>query len=114
MRMEDEKTRTFLDVLLDLYDQGEIDIDGIREEVDTIMFAGHDTVAASLCWILYNIGRHPEIQERVDKEINTVAQQQECLLIDRVCNLKYTECVIKESMRLNPLCQVSVGLHVKK
>ena len=34
----EKKRRAFIDILLDCYEQGEIDIDGLREEVDTFMF----------------------------------------------------------------------------
>ena len=35
-----KKRRVLIDTLLDLYEQGEIDVDGIQEEIDTFMFAG--------------------------------------------------------------------------
>ena len=57
--------RVFIDILLDLYDQGEIDVQGIREEVDTFMFAGHDTTTSALSFTLYEIARHPEVQEQL-------------------------------------------------
>jgi len=34
----------------------------IREEVNTFMYAGHDTVATSISWALYALGRSPEYQ----------------------------------------------------
>lgn len=33
-----KKKKVFLDVLLDCYDQGQLDIDEVQEEVDTFMF----------------------------------------------------------------------------
>ena len=63
----DVKNKFFLDMLLDAYDKGEIDVDGITEEVDTFMFGGHDTTASALSWTLYLIGRHPEVQKFILK-----------------------------------------------
>ncbi|WP_323677963.1 cytochrome P450, partial [Halorubellus sp. PRR65] len=37
----------------------------LREEVDTFMFAGHDTTTTSLIFSLFVLGNYPEIQERV-------------------------------------------------
>ena len=42
------RPKVFLDTLLDLFDAGEIDIEGIQEEVDTFMFEGHDTTATGM------------------------------------------------------------------
>ena len=96
-----KRKQVFLDILLDLYDKGEIDIDGIREEVDTFMFEGHDTTSAALSWTLYEIGRHPEIQKKLHDEIDSVSST-DCPLLDKIRSLKYMECVIKESLRLHP------------
>ena len=98
---ENKKKKVFIDVLLDMYDKGEIDVDGIREEVDTFMFGGHDTTSSALSWTLYEIGRHPEIQEKLHEEIDSVSSN-ESSLMDKVRMLKYMECVIKESLRLHP------------
>ena len=96
-----KRKKVFIDVLLDLYDKGEIDAEGIREEVDTFMFEGHDTTSSGLSWTLYEIGRHPEIQEKLHEEIDSVSSN-ESSLMDKVRMLKYMECVIKESLRMHP------------
>ena len=33
------------------------------------MFAGHDTVASGISWALYNLAKHPDIQERAREEV---------------------------------------------
>ena len=90
----------FLDMLLDACDKGEIDVDGIREEVDTFMFEGHDTTASALSWTLYLIGKHPEVQKKFHAVIDNVPVSEN--LLDKIGNMKYLEYVIKESMRLYP------------
>ena len=96
----DAKNKFFLDMLLDAYDKGEIDVDGIREEVDTFMFEGHDTTASALSWTLYLIGRHPEVQKKLHTEIDNASVSEN--LLDKIRNMKYLEYVIKESLRLYP------------
>ena len=90
----------FLDMLLDAYDKGEIDADGIREEVDTFMFEGHDTTAAGISWTLYLISRHPEVQEKLHAEIDNAPDTDN--IEDKIRNMKYLESIIKESLRLHP------------
>ena len=91
--------RAFLDVLLDAYAENEIDLDGIQEEVDTFMFEGHDTTAVS--WTLYLLSLHPDVQKKVQEEIDAVWVKDQSL-DDKITELKYLECVIKEVLRLYP------------
>ncbi|KAK7590972.1 hypothetical protein V9T40_002585 [Parthenolecanium corni] len=97
--------KIFLDVLLDVSEQlnEQLSEADIREEVDTFMFEGHDTTAAATGWAIYLLGRHPDIQEKVIDELNTVFGSSNCsLTLDDLAKLKYLECVIKETLRLFP------------
>ena len=96
----DVKNKFFLDMLLDAYDKGEIDVDGIREEVHTFMFGGHDTTASALSWTLYLIGRHPEVQKKLHAEIDNAPVSEN--LLDKIRNMRYLEYVVKESLRMHP------------
>lgn len=49
-----------LDLLLSKSD--DIDMDGIREEVDTFVFEGHDTTSTSLTFTLMLLANNKEIQ----------------------------------------------------
>jgi len=97
---DDKKCRLFLDILLDAYQNKEIDIEGIVEEVNTFMFEGHDTVSSAISWTVYCIGRDKNVQEKVFEEINSIPEEGFCM--ESLTQLKYTECVIKESLRLHP------------
>lgn len=98
-----KKRLAFLDLLLDAYDNGEISREGVREEVDTFMFEGHDTTAAGITWALYLLGRHPEIQQKVHEEVDGFFETRpETLTVEDLKDLRYLECVIKEAQRLFP------------
>lgn len=61
----------FLDLLLKVKrEQNLIDLQGIKEEVDTFMFAGHDTSANTLSWTIHLIGSHTEVQKKLQQEID--------------------------------------------
>ena len=96
----------FLDVLLHAKtdDGQELSLSDIQEEVDTFMFEGHDTTAAAMTWATYLIGRHPDVQERIHKELDDVFEddRNRMCTMDDVRKLQYLEKVIKESLRLFP------------
>jgi cytochrome P450 len=77
------------DLLQHLIDAGLSD-DVIRDQMLTMLIAGHDTSTALLAWTFALIGQHPDIHARLVEEINT---QEKSSLLDQV---------IKESLRLCP------------
>ncbi|GAB6024684.1 hypothetical protein CHUAL_009818 [Chamberlinius hualienensis] len=94
----------FLDLLIESYLKGEIDDTGIQEEVDTFMFEGHDTTSSAFSWFIYNVGRMPAIQEKIHDELDRVLGQSPVASISssQLHTMKFTECVLKESMRMFP------------
>lgn len=76
----------------------------IREEVETFMFEGHDTTTSGISFTLYMISRHPEVQQKIFDEIRQVIgdDKDQSIAQRELHELKYLECVIKESMRLYP------------
>jgi cytochrome P450 len=44
----------------------------IRDEVTTLLLAGHDTTAAGLTWTLYHLAANPQVQERLRAEVDGV------------------------------------------
>ena len=93
-----------LDTLLVAEAKGQIDAEGIREEVDTFMFEGHDTTATGLLFIFFLLGQHKDVQQRVYEEIKSLvdASGGEPLSTADFNSMNYTDRVIRESMRLYP------------
>nr|XP_034342971.1 LOW QUALITY PROTEIN: cytochrome P450 4F1-like [Arvicanthis niloticus] len=100
------KTLDFIDVLLLSKDEDgkELSDEDIRAEADTFMFEGHDTTASGLSWILYNLARHPEYQERCRQEVQELLRDREPEEIewDDLAQLPFLTMCIKESLRLHP------------
>jgi cytochrome P450 len=72
----------------------------IRDELMVFMGAGHDTTATTLAYTLWQLGRHPDLQERVRAEADAVGDRS--LTPDDVINLGYTMQVLHEALRLCP------------
>ncbi|GIY07457.1 cytochrome P450 4V2 [Caerostris extrusa] len=81
-----------------------LDEEGVKREVDTFIIAGHDTVAATIKYALYLIGHHPEVQEKIFQEIDSVFEgdADRPLSVDDLSDLKYLDCVLKECNRIYP------------
>ncbi|XP_047632682.1 cytochrome P450 4F6-like [Phacochoerus africanus] len=100
------KTLDFIDVLL--LAKGEdgkgLSDEDIRAEADTFMFAGHDTTASGLSWVLYNLAKHPEYQEHCRQEVQELLRDREPKEIewDDLAQLPFLTMCIKESLRLHP------------
>ncbi|KAG8200762.1 hypothetical protein JTE90_006346 [Oedothorax gibbosus] len=92
------KRKAFLDLLLDLHiNDGVLTERDIREEVDTFMFAGHDTTAMGISWALYNIGLLPDVQARIHEELDRIfgEDRDRPVTTQDVREMKYLECVLK-------------------
>ncbi|XP_025262283.1 cytochrome P450 4C1-like isoform X2 [Camponotus floridanus] len=75
----------------------------IREEVDTFVFAGHDTTATGIMFALLLLAEHKDIQERVRAEVDTVMQENGGKLNTKsLQNLSYLDRCLKEALRLYP------------
>ena len=81
----------------------------IRDEVLTLLLAGHETTANALAWTFYLLGQHPETMARLQQEYQSVLNGR-APTMDDVPQLPLTQMVIEESMRLYPPAW-AVGRH---
>jgi cytochrome P450 len=75
--------------------------ESLRDQVITIFLAGYETVANALIWTWYLLSQNPVAEERMFREIESVLEGRAPTL-DDVPQLRYTEMVFAESMRLYP------------
>ena len=73
----------------------------LRDEVLTLLIAGHETTASLLTWTMMLLAQHPEVEAKLVAEVRSVLGEDLPTVEDR-SRLKYTEMVLKESMRLYP------------
>ncbi|WP_406068658.1 cytochrome P450 [Micromonospora sp. NBC_01638] len=74
---------------------------GLRDQIVTMLLAGHETTASTLSWAWYLLSRHPQAAERLRAEAIAVLGDRTLEYSDLV-KLPYTTMVIQETMRLYP------------
>jgi cytochrome P450 len=82
----------------------------VRDEAITLFNAGHDSTAAELCWIWDCIAQHPDVEAKIVEELQSVLGGRPPTYGD-VANLRFTEMVVKETMRLWP---ATISLFVRE
>nr|ACI25369.2 CYP4CB1 [Liposcelis bostrychophila] len=101
MEFDEKEKVAFLDLLLEMQDDVGYTDEDIREQLDTFMFAGHDTVTATLGFLIYSLAEHPDVQEKVYRELLDIyGESERCPNFSDLQDMKYTEQVIKETLRL--------------
>jgi cytochrome P450 len=73
----------------------------LRDEVMTMISAGHETTANALTWTFYLLSENPRVQEELARELRAVLGGRTPGIED-LPRLLYTEAVVKESMRVFP------------
>lgn len=74
----------------------------IRDQVMTLMFAGHDTSTSTLTFMLHELARHPEVTRRLREEQDRVLQGEGPAALQLEKEMPYLEMVLDEVLRLYP------------
>jgi cytochrome P450 len=73
----------------------------LRDEIITLILAGHETTAAALTWTYGLLARNPESERKLSIELASVLGGRTPAITD-LSTLKYTRTIVEESMRLYP------------
>ncbi|KAK9883864.1 hypothetical protein WA026_004804 [Henosepilachna vigintioctopunctata] len=100
----ERKRLAMLDILLSAQkESGIIDDEGIREEVDSFMFAGYDTTSLSLIHTIMLLANNRREQDKIYEEIISVFGAEDTdVTMSQLQELKFMEMCIKESLRIYP------------
>ncbi len=77
----------------------------LRDELATVLAAGHETTTTALAWTLYHILAAPEVQARLRDELAEVTGGGR-LRPEHFGKLEYLEAVIREGLRLRPVVPI--------
>ena len=78
----------------------------IRDELITLLVAGHETTATALSWVTYRLMENPEALAKAQAELTAVMGNGTAgggPTAEQIAELKYLDAVIKETARLNPI-----------
>jgi cytochrome P450 len=81
----------------------------LRDELTTLLVAGHETTATAIAWALRWILASPDVEARLRAEIRDAGE----LVPETIAKLEYLDAVIRESMRLSPVIPI-VGRILKR
>ena len=73
----------------------------LRDEITTLFVAGHETTALVICWTSMLLAQNPDCAARLAEELDAVLAGRAPTAED-ISQLRYTEMVVKESLRLYP------------
>lgn len=72
----------------------------LRDELMTLLFAGHETTATALAWALYWIHSIPEVREKLLQELDTLGENADP---NAIAKLPYLNAVCSETLRIYPV-----------
>jgi cytochrome P450 len=74
----------------------------IRDQVLTLLFAGHDTTTSTVAFLFYELARHPEWAERLAGERDAVAGEAEPTAAQLFSEMPDLSAAVDETLRLYP------------
>jgi len=77
--------------------------DEILAQAFIFVFAGYEPGSNSLGYMAYNLAIHPDVQQKLQEEIDSVLPDKAPLTYDTVMQLEYLDMVLNETQRLYPL-----------
>lgn len=83
----------------------------LRDELMTLMLAGHETTATAIAWSLYWVHRDPEIKAKLQAEIASLGTDPDPM---ELAKLPYLDAVCKETLRIYPVAMLTFPRNVLK
>ncbi|CAJ1368838.1 unnamed protein product [Effrenium voratum] len=76
----------------------------LRDDMITMLIAGHETTASALTWALFELAQNPELLARLQKEVDSVmgVEGHECPTYEDIKSMELLRLTMAESLRMYP------------
>ena len=82
----------------------------LRDELMTLLFAGHETTATAISWAFYWIHKLPEVREKLLVELDSLGENPDS---NTIFKLPYLTAVCNETLRIYPIAMLTFPRKVK-
>ena len=96
-----ESSDNMLAVLANMQGKSDLSDDEILSQIQTFIFAGHDTTGLALTYAFYLLETHPTVREQFYAELDSVLDGEDPTM-STVGELSITDNILREAMRLYP------------
>jgi cytochrome P450 len=103
------------DILSRFLELNETNSKCLKDIILSFIIAGKDTSAITLSWFIYELCKHPHVQENIAQEIKEVTKLEDGLTIDELAakvteesmeKMQYLHAALTETIRLHPALPV--------
>ncbi|XP_058536589.1 cytochrome P450 3A6-like [Ochotona princeps] len=110
-RLKDKKKHRVDFLQLMINSQNSKEVDSYKALTDTelvaqsimFLFGGYETTSNTLSFIMYLLATHPDVQQKLQQEIDTAFSNKMLVTYDAVMQMEYLDMVVNETLRLYPL-----------
>ena len=94
--------RDLLQLIIEAAENGKLSNDEIVGQSYIFMIAGYETSANTLTFATYLLATHPDIQDKLYREIKEKYEEKGVLRYDTISELQYLDMVLSETLRMYP------------
>lgn len=85
----------------------------LKNQIMTFLAAGHETTSVAIGWALYFLSKNIEVQNTLRNELLEAFPDKDFIpTFDQINSLEFLNCVVKETLRVNPAGNIIVNIIV--
>uniref|UniRef100_A0A3P8TZH4 Cholesterol side-chain cleavage enzyme, mitochondrial n=1 Tax=Amphiprion percula TaxID=161767 RepID=A0A3P8TZH4_AMPPE len=103
LRQETGSPKRYPGILASLLMLDKLSIEDIKASVTELMAGGVDTTSITLLWTLYELARHPTLQEELRAEVAAARAESQGDMQEMLKRIPLVKGALKETLRLHPV-----------